>query len=85
MIDEDIKRLEEMFGIDANEYDDPDIWDRYRRLEREEREKKRLFMNRENGNLLTYNEMLKEAEELYDVGDPTNPVGWEEYYTEVAE
>ena len=39
------------------------------------------YMSKENGNLLTYKEMLKEWEELYDGGDDTNPVGWDEYYT----
>lgn len=38
------------------------------------------YINIENGNILTYAEMLEEAAELYDVGDDTNPIGWEEYY-----
>lgn len=83
MADSDVKLLEETFGIDVNEYEDPYIWDRMKELEKEQREKTHLFMNKENGNLLTYSEMLTEAEELYDIGDPTNPIGWEEYYTEV--
>lgn len=40
-----------------------------------------LYMNIENGNVLTYKEMLKEWNELYDGGDDTNPAGWDEYYT----
>ena len=39
------------------------------------------YMNREHGNILTYKEMIQEWAELYDGGDPTNPVGWIEYYT----
>ena len=38
-------------------------------------------MNKENGNVLTYKKMLEEWNELYDGGDDTNPVGWDEYYT----
>ena len=40
-----------------------------------------IFMNNENGNVLNYNGMLDEWKELYDGGDDTNPVGWNEYYT----
>ena len=39
------------------------------------------FMSKENGNVLNYNEMIEEWKELYDGGDDTNPVGWDEYYT----
>jgi hypothetical protein len=39
------------------------------------------YQNRECGNILIYPEMLKEWAELYDGGDPTNPIGWMEYYT----
>lgn len=39
------------------------------------------FMSKENGNVLTYKEMLEEWKELYDGGDDTNPMGWDEYYT----
>lgn len=39
------------------------------------------YQNRECGNILTYREMLAEWAELYDGGDPTNPIGWMEYYT----
>ena len=40
-----------------------------------------IFMNNENGNVLNYKGMLDEWKELYDGGDDTNPVGWNEYYT----
>ena len=43
------------------------------------------FVSKENGNVLTYKEMLEEWEELYDGGDDTNPVGWYEYYTPIHE
>lgn len=39
------------------------------------------FMNNENGNILTWDEMMEEAAELYDLDDPTCPFGWDEYYT----
>lgn len=38
------------------------------------------YMNLENGNLLTYSEMLEEAAELYDMDDWTNIVELWEYY-----
>lgn len=40
-----------------------------------------IYMNNENGNVLTYKEMIKEWAELYDGGDDTNPVPLNEYYT----
>ena len=43
------------------------------------------FISKENGNILTYKEMLEEWQELYDGGDDTNPVGWDEYYTPIHE
>lgn len=42
-----------------------------------------LYMNNENGNVLTHKEMLKEWNEFYDGGDDTNPAGWDEYYTAI--
>lgn len=44
-----------------------------------------MYQNIENGNVFDcsrdgYNEMIKEAEELYDYGDPTNDLDLEEYY-----
>ena len=41
---------------------------------------KRIFQNKECGNILTYDEMIKEFREMYDGDDPTNLLGWEEYY-----
>ena len=38
------------------------------------------FQNIVCGNILTYQEMLQEFMELYDGGDPTNPVRWEDHY-----
>lgn len=43
------------------------------------------FMNKEHGNVLSYKEMLKEWNELYDGGDDTNPIDWDEYYTPIHE
>jgi len=42
-----------------------------------------MYMNRETGELLTRREMLKQFAEHYDGGDPTNAVGWAEYFEEV--
>ena len=42
-----------------------------------------LYMNKETGELLTYNQMLKQLEEEYDGNDPTNCIGYDEYYEEV--
>ena len=44
-----------------------------------------MFVSKENGNVLTHKEMLKEWEELYDGGDDTNPIGWDEYYMSIHE
>jgi hypothetical protein len=45
---------------------------------------KKVYQNREAGNIfLTYREMMQEAAELYDIGDPTNPLDWSEYYDEI--
>lgn len=44
----------------------------------------KVYQNRECGNIFfTYREMMQEAAELYDVGDPTNPLEWREYYDEI--
>lgn len=43
------------------------------------------YQSKENGNLLTEEEMLQEAKELYDYGDPTNAVPLSEYYTKVKQ
>ena len=42
-----------------------------------------LYMNKEHGYILTYEEMREEFKELYDGEDPTNCVNWEEYYTKM--
>lgn len=42
--------------------------------------KNRLYMNIETGELLTYAEMIREAEEMYDFGDWTNALELWEYY-----
>ena len=39
-----------------------------------------LWMNRDYGHLLTYDEMVEEARELYECGDDTNACGLSEYY-----
>lgn len=41
-----------------------------------------LYMNRETGEVLTYKEMLTQFAEEYDGDDPTNALGWQEYYEE---
>lgn len=41
------------------------------------------YQNKECGNILTHDEMLVEWAEMYDGGDPTNPLGWEEYYDRI--
>ena len=41
-----------------------------------------LWMNKETGHLLTYDEMVEEAAEWYDLGDDTNAMGYDEYYAE---
>ena len=42
-----------------------------------------MFMNLQNGNILTYEEMIKEGIELYDLDDETNASTWLEYYERV--
>lgn len=42
--------------------------------------KNRLYENLETGELLTYSEMIREAEELYDFSDWTNALELWEYY-----
>ena len=43
------------------------------------------YQSKENGHLLSYDEMLKEAAELYDLDDPTNSLEWSEYYEKVEQ
>ena len=42
-----------------------------------------LYKNKETSELLTESEMKREFRQQYDGGDPTNPLGWQEYYTAV--
>ena len=42
--------------------------------------KKIYYMHKSFGHLVTYQEMMKEMEEWYDGGDPTNVCSWNEYY-----
>ena len=41
---------------------------------------KHYYMNLETGELLTYKQMIEQAEELYDFGDWTNALELCEYY-----
>ena len=41
------------------------------------------YMNIETGDLLSRNDMLSQFKTEYDGDDPTNSVGWDEYYEEV--
>ena len=43
--------------------------------------KKIYYIHKSFGHLVTYQEMMKEMEEWYDGGDPTNVCSWMEYYT----
>ena len=40
----------------------------------------RYYINIENGNIVTYAEMLEEAAELYDMDDYTNVLELSDYY-----
>ena len=44
-----------------------------------------LWMNLEYGYLLTYDEMIAEAREMYDLDDDTNACHWSMYYTDTGE
>lgn len=44
-----------------------------------------LWMNRDYGHLLTYDEMLEEARELYDWDDDTNACDLSEYYVDTGD
>ena len=44
-----------------------------------------LWMNLEHGYLLTYDEMIAEAREMYDLDDDTNACRWSMYYTDTGE
>ena len=47
--------------------------------------KNTLWMNLEYGYLLTYDEMITEAREMYDLDDDTNACRWSMYYTDTGE
>lgn len=42
-----------------------------------------LYMNKETGEVLSKHEMLEQFRDDYDGGDPTNPLGWGEYFDEI--
>ena len=44
-----------------------------------------LWMNRDYGHLLTYDEMMEEARELYDLDDDTNACDLSEYYEDTGD
>ena len=44
-----------------------------------------MYRNKTTGELLTKVEMLHQFRDDYDGGDPTNSLGWDEYYEEVPE
>ena len=44
-----------------------------------------LWMNKETGHLLTYDEMVEEAREMYDYDDDTNAVDLSEYYEDTGD
>ena len=41
------------------------------------------YQNIENGNILTYQEMIQEGAELYDLNDDTNIYTYEDYYKKI--
>ena len=43
--------------------------------------KTEYYMSKENGNLVTWGEMMAELTENFDIDDPTNWLDWTEYYT----
>lgn len=43
---DDLKLLEETFGINVYEYDDPNIWERLKELEKYEREEQAAYNKR---------------------------------------
>lgn len=44
---------------------------------------KTYYMNLETGELLTWDAMMEMFAEEYDGGDPTNGIGWQEYFKKV--
>lgn len=41
------------------------------------------YMNKETGELLSWEEMIEQGAEEYDLDDPTNGLSWEEYYEKI--
>ena len=64
------------------EYDTP--LDLQQMREYELREAGPFYTSLETGEMLSRQAMLYQWSELYDGGDPTNPVGWDEHYAEVC-
>ena len=52
---------------------------------KEEKPKQKMYMSIENGNILTWSEMVEEGKELYDLFDDTNCMSWQDYYMECEE
>lgn len=44
-----------------------------------------LYMNKATGEVLSKHEMLEQFRDDYDGDDPTNPLGWGEYFDEIPE
>lgn len=44
------------------------------------KQSKYYYMSKETGELLTWDEMLTQAAEWYDIGDDTNACGLDDYY-----
>lgn len=44
-----------------------------------------IYMNKETGEMLSRQMMLRQFTDLYDGGDDTNPISWQEYYEEVQQ
>lgn len=44
-----------------------------------------FYMNKETGEILSRQAMLRQFDDEYDGGDPTNVLGWQEYYEEVED
>lgn len=38
------------------------------------------YMHKDDGYLVTYDTMTQICQDEYDVGDPTNPATWEDYF-----
>lgn len=49
---------------------------------KQDKPKQKMYMSKENGNILTWAEMVKEGKEFYDLFDDTNCMSWQDYYVE---